>query len=709
MRINHETYRRAATAAIFASIFHLVLTCVVFVLGYVVGDDATRVAAYSMVCGLPIWVILVLLFHQHRLERLEALEHEQLRSRADAAGSIFEFDENETALHGSRLKWMHRLLVPSISLAIALLYIGLGLWQRGVIEGRTLDPMSATSQAPGVRVAAVASAGYGIGITAAIALVCFVVSWFLGGMSRQPAWRLLRAGATVTVGAALVNGALAVGYGFRVNGNAAVLEFLGHALPIYMMALGLEIGVAFILNLYTPRKPGEYPQPAFDSRILGLLAAPESVVKSINDAINYQFGFSVTSTWFYQLLSRQIVPLAGFMALLIVLLNCVAIVQPNEQGIVMSFGRLARGGEVFSSGPILKWPWERVARYPVAEIHQVLVGTEAAADPSKDTQDTPILWDNTHALGKEELIIVGPDRLARTGDSNGDASSTLARSIAVVNAEVPVQFRVKEGVDAGGRPELLNYIDFVSGGWDQRERLIRHIATRAVNRHLASLSIDQVLGPERSRLSDDLRRLIQQDLDKWNAGIEIVFVGVAGIHPPTDVAASYQEVLSAQEMSQSLVQEARRLATERLSKAAGSAALARSIAAEIERLNAMNDSDPARVEQALRVERAVLAAGGEAARKILQARADRWTAQNGQLAASIRHGSSSLPYLAAPSFYQAKEYLAAMRRALAGRQLIIVPPGVEIRTNIDLKQDPTMINLTNIGAVTDAANEALKN
>lgn len=705
MRINHETYRRAATAAIFASIFHLVLTLVVFLLGYSLKDDATRIAAYSMVCGLPVWIILVLLFHQHRLERLEALEHEQLRSRADAAGSIFEFDERDTAMHAARLRWMHGLLVPAVSLAIAAVFIGLGLWQRSVIASRGIDLTKPGSEAAGVRVAEAASAGWGLGITAGIALICFVVSWFLGGMSRQAAWRLLRAGATVTVGAALVNGALAVGYGFQLNGNPAVLGALAYILPFYMVALGLEVVVAFILNLYTPRKPGEYPQPAFDSRILGLLAAPESVIKSINDAINYQFGFSVTSTWFYQLLSRQLLPLFGFMGLLLILLNCVSIVQPGEQGVVMSFGRLARGGEVYSSGPIFKWPWERVARYPVAQIHQILVGSEGVRD-AKDA-DTPILWDNAHALGQEDLIIVGPSRTAVEEDDSGDRLSTLARSIAVVNAEVPVQFRIKAGRDAGGRPELLNYIDLIGGGWDQREALIRQIATRVVNRHLAAMTIEEVLGPERSRLSDDLRRLIQAELDGWRSGIEVVFVGVAGIHPPPDVAPSFEAVLQAQEMSESAVQDAYRQATERLAQAAGSAARARAIAEEIDKLDRLAASSPEKAPQALRVEQAVLEAGGEASKLILTARAARWTAQNRQLATSLRHESRLLPYLAAPRYYQAREYLATLRRAVRGRQLIIVPDDVQVRTSIDLKQDPTMINLTNVGAVTDAAAEAL--
>lgn len=699
MRINHETYRRAAIAAIFASIFNLVLTIVVFVLGHVLSDDATKVAAYYMLCGIPVWVILILLFHQHRLERIEALEHEQLRSRAQATGSIFEFDESEVPANASRLKWMHGFLVPAVSLLIAALLIGLGLWQRSAISARSIE---------GSSVAPEGSAGYGVGITAAIALVSFVVSWFLGGMSRQPAWRLLRAGATVTIGAALVNAALAVGYGFQLNGNPAVLEALAHILPVYMIILGIEVIVASILNLYTPRKPGEYPQPAFDSRVLGLLAAPESVVKSINDAINYQFGFSVTSTWFYQLLSRQLLPIFGFMFLLILLLNCMAIVQAKEQAIITSFGALKRGGQVYSSGAILKWPWEHVERYPVAEIHQVLVGIESPREAKPEEESAPILWTNAHAVGQEELIIVGPGRIAAGTEAPGDGTGGLARSIAVVNAEVPVQFRIKNGQDAGGNWELLNYINFVGHDPFQREALIRQIATRVVNRRLAAMSIEEVLGPARAGLSEDLRRRIQSELDRWNSGIQVIFVGVSGIHPPNDVAESFEKVLEAREKRESTIQDARRIATELLSKAAGSVAQAESVVREIEKLHQMPSDHPDRAEQAIMVERAVLEAGGSAATVLLEAKAQRWTTQNDKLASAIRHNSRLMPYVKAPVYYEVREYLKTLERALRGRELIIVPPGVQVRTTIDLKQDPTMINPTDIGASMDAA-ERLRN
>ena len=43
----------------------------------------------------------------------------------------------------------------------------------------------------------------------------------------------------------------------------------------------------------------------------GGFAAPDSLVRSINEAVNYQFGFDLTSTWGYQLLVRSALKLVG--------------------------------------------------------------------------------------------------------------------------------------------------------------------------------------------------------------------------------------------------------------------------------------------------------------------------------------------------------------------------------------------------------------
>jgi regulator of protease activity HflC (stomatin/prohibitin superfamily) len=200
-------------------------------------------------------------------------------------------------------------------------------------------------------------------------------------------------------------------------------------------------------------------------------------------------------------------------------------------------------------------------------------------------------------------------------------------------------------------------------------------------------------------LSDELRRLIQDEFDnKWNAGIEVVFVGVAGIHPPVDVAASFEQVLEARETHEAVIETARGNAIKRLSTTAGTEARARSIALRIAALRESNASEAERMVETLAIEADLMAAGGSAAAKILSAKADRWQTHMTQSAYATRQRSRMGPYLAAPEYYRYREYLSMLVRSLQGRQIVIVPDGVEVRSTIDLQSDPTLLNPTNIGA-----------
>ena len=89
-----------------------------------------------------------------------------------------------------------------------------------------------------------------------------------------------------------------------------MLLFVG-AIPIFMFAVAAEIVINFVLNLYRPRLHGESPRPAFDSKTLSMFASPDSLVRSINEAINYQFGFDITSSWGYQLFTPVCIWLLG--------------------------------------------------------------------------------------------------------------------------------------------------------------------------------------------------------------------------------------------------------------------------------------------------------------------------------------------------------------------------------------------------------------
>jgi len=694
MRTDHTTYQLATRVAAVGFALQLIAGVVVLIYGMAAPDDLARTGAYSILLGLPIWAALIILFHQHKLERIEAIESQQLADEYEHSTAIFELEDEDLQIAARRLRLMYKYLLPVVSLIVAAGLMMVGYRQYKILTGKLNIEAASSAEATELMLASGKWAPWGLVLGAAIAVILFIFSRYVAGMSKQIAWRNLRGGATTSVGAALVSAIIGVAYGFLVKENEFLARQLATILPVYIVLTGIEIGVNFILNIYTPRRPGEYPRPAFDSRVLSLLAAPDTVVKSVSDAIDYQFGFQVTSTWFYRLISRQLLPLLGLGVVFLLLLNCIAIVNPSQQAVVVSYGQFARTNEqgipkIYDSGPIVKWPWERVESYAVHLVHKTEVGLEAEHD------NRPILWGKKHTTGTEDLVIVAPSaqEQAYTGES---AVNPVAQNYSTLNLYMPVHFRVKSGTDTNGLPGLYNYIMFLEGGGPERSKFLQSMATRAVTDHLASMPIDQVLGPMRVQLATDLRHRIQNELDEAHTGIEVMFVGIAGIHPPmgtegVKVAEAFEAVLQAQEEREKAIEIAKSLAISKLAQVAGTQQKAEQIASAIDRLNLLSSSGDEYEEQDKEIERLLLEAGGTAARMIQEARATRWNKHMVQWGKTIRHNSRLEPYNAAPRLYRHREYLYRLSQALKGQRLYIVGVPIPVHGTFLFQQDATMI------------------
>jgi len=686
MRTDHTTYRHATRVSIAGLVLQAFVALVVLIFGFSAQDHVAQAVGWYMLVGLLVWFTLILVFHQHQLERIEALEAEEILIQQGRSTSIFDASDSDMAVAARRLRWMYQILVPVMSLLAAMALFSLGLWQWMLMSSRLSGGETNLNH---LGVVSPSAAPWGLAITAAIAIGCFVFSRFVSGMSNQRAWRILRAGASVTVGASILSAALAVAFGFTTAGSTIALPILARVIPVAIMIGGAEIAVNFILNLYRPRSAGEFPRPAFDSRILSLVAAPDSLARSISDAINYQFGFEVTSTWFYRLISQRLWLLIIFCVAILVALNCAAIVRPYQQAIVTSFGRLARGGQLSESGVVWKWPWESVESYPVYRVYRLRIGKKY-----KDNMG-PILWGAQHTTEKEDLVIVGPMKDAGgliAKENTND--NVVAKNYSVLNFEVPIQYRIKSGTDLNGKSGLWNYIQLNTGSETERQEFVKALATRVITQRAANLHIDDVLGPERSKLAYELRKLLQSELDDRNAGIEVLFVGISGIHPPVDVAESFQEVLKAREQRESLIQQAEAEATTDLAAVAGTEKKAAAISDQISQLESLSVTDPEYQSHLASVERLLLDAGGAAAETLLKAQADRWNTHLSAWTRFIQQDSRSYAYNAAPRLYMMREYLQRAGKALSSARLIITAPGYENRVTTLLNEDASLLPIS---------------
>ncbi len=687
MRNDHSAYQLATRVSLGGFGLQLVMGVALLAAGLHFKDYTTVSAAYYALTGLLVWITLTLLFTQHRLERLEALEAQRLSEGGASATAIFETNDADLMVAAARLKWMHRWLLPASSLILAVGLMALGWWQQRLLGSQLdADAQAAGQTARQFLVASPDASAWMLAVSASIAAVAFIFSRYTAGMSKNPAWQNIRGGASAMVGVAVACTLLAVGFGFQINGNETAMRIVGRIIPWMIFLVGVEISVNFIMNLYRPRRPGEFPRAAFDSRILSLLAAPDTVARSISEAINYQFGFEVSSTWAYQLMSRQLAPLLALSLGLLIVLRCTGVVRPNEEAILTSFGRLA-SEEVIGPGLVLKWPWQSLQTYDVTTIRRLTLGNE----PKEG--DEPILWSSAHTEGDETLLIV---RAGRDESVIEQGDNRLINDFAVLVTEVQVQYRIKAGTDAQGRPELLNYVTFVGGRDADREALLTAIATRRVMQHLSTLTIDEVLGSGRATLAHDLTRLIQSDFDEQSAGVQVAFVGVAGIHPPVEIAASYEGVLQAHEQARAAVQTALASATQRLAGVAGSLDAGWRMAEEIEALERLSpDTDPEGFEaQWQRVHDLLVSArGGTAATRLLEAGATRWQRHLSQWSAAVRHSSRVRLYEASPNLFKQREYLARLVDALTGSRLVINLSDADLRTTINLEEDPTTLSI----------------
>jgi hypothetical protein len=333
MRIDHVAYHKAARVALFGLLLQLAMGLVMLIFGRSAGDTGLEVASTYALPGILVWGALALVFHQHRLERLEAMEREELAAtRGDA--SIFERSTPDQDAAARRLRQMHQWMMPAVSLGVAAVLASFGIWNWSRLrEMQDPGPDGASFGIGG-------ALGWQLAVCLAIALAAFILARFVAGMSRQPAWQNLRGGAGYMVGTALTMLALAVGIIFQVFQKPGVLEWATLGVAGFQVALAAEILLNWVLNLYRPRRVGEVPRPALDSRVLGLLAAPDNLVRGINEAVNYQFGFDITSSWGYKLMLRSVGALAALALVALVLLSSIVVVGPGQQAIRLRGGRI---------------------------------------------------------------------------------------------------------------------------------------------------------------------------------------------------------------------------------------------------------------------------------------------------------------------------------------------------------------------------------
>ncbi|SUX55075.1 FtsH protease activity modulator HflK [Chromobacterium vaccinii] len=202
------------------------------------------------------------------------------------------------------------------------------------------------------------------------------------------------------------------------------------------------------------------------------------------------------------------------------------IVDAREEGVVLRLGSYNRLTE-----PGLQWhapyPFERAEIVNLTELRSIEVGYRGSAQ---------------NRVPEESLML--------TSDQN------------IIDVQLSVQYDIKDA-----RAFLFNNAARERDGKD----LVKQAAETAIREVVGRNKVDFVLNEGRAQIAADARKLIQDVLDRYRAGIRVAKVNINDVQPPQAVLAAFDDAVKAGQDKDKLRNEGMAYANEVVPKAKGMA------------------------------------------------------------------------------------------------------------------------------------------
>lgn len=226
-------------------------------------------------------------------------------------------------------------------------------------------------------------------------------------------------------------------------------------------------------------------------------------------------------------------PVLGAIAFVLWMATGIYVVGPDEKGVVVRFGRYL---ETTAPGPHfhLPYPIETVYKPKVTQVGRIEIGYRTRG---KAPVDVPT----------ESLML--------TGDEN------------IIDIDLSVQFRIK-----AGEMDAANYLFRVRNPEADPFKVVRNAAETAIRRVVGRNSIDEALTAGKEKIQQFTQQTMQEILDSYESGIQIIAVQLQQVAPPEDVIHAFKDVASAREDRERAINESQGYANDILPKAKGEAA-----------------------------------------------------------------------------------------------------------------------------------------
>ncbi|MDD2966337.1 MAG: FtsH protease activity modulator HflK [Desulfovibrionaceae bacterium] len=214
------------------------------------------------------------------------------------------------------------------------------------------------------------------------------------------------------------------------------------------------------------------------------------------------------------------------------LLSGIYIINPDEEGLVLRFGRYDRS---VGSGPHyhLPIPFESVEKLPVTRVLRAEVGFRSSG------QDKAFQQGRTRVIPEEASTL--------TGDEN------------IVNVQFSVQYKISDAVEF-----RFNVRD--------PQAVVRSAAEAAMREVIGKSLIDSAITDGKIKIQTEATELLQLILNRYQIGVQVLAVQLQDVHPPQEVLDAFKDVASAREDKSRIINQAEAYRNDLLPKARGRAA-----------------------------------------------------------------------------------------------------------------------------------------
>jgi regulator of protease activity HflC (stomatin/prohibitin superfamily) len=608
-------------------LINLVVLLVIAAAAFAVSRHTNTLAGMVSVIFLSVGTLVAAVsWFQMRLERAEEIERLELEELAAGGkgSTLFERKDSEVFPAQRSREQFQRFFVPAFTF---LLFLGQAAGAYFVWKWLSKSTIVVALDRPML----------GMTVFGVFFLAQFVLGKYAANVARIENNRLLRPAAAYMLLGAYVSLAVGVGIAGVQAGFGKADFYLAYVLAGLLALISAETLLGLIFEIYRPRLKGKVERPLYESRLVGLLGSPEGLITTAAQALDYQFGFKVSDTWFYRFFEKAFgwLLLMQFGALL--LFTMIVVIQPGEQALLERWGKPVEGRPVLGPGLHVKWFWpvDKVYRFQTEQIQSFVVGSV----PEEKRESRVVLWTVSHS--KEENFLVANLNQAGIAVTN-QAGTRRTPPVSLLTVSIPVQYQITnlfqwayENEDAGS--------------------LLKDLSTREVTRYFATADMNNIMSSGRLEASQELVRRIQAVSDERKLGAHVISAGLQDLHPPVKVAPDYEKVVGALQSKQARILAAR---------------------ADAIRTNAMAEAAAVAIRNRAAAQSVALVSG--------------------TLAQAAQFTNQIPAFQAAPEVYAQRAYLEAFTRGSAkARKYVLLTTNTENVIRFDLK-DTVREDLSNL-------------